>query len=201
MNCMKKHLPVIIIILFTLSCKESTEDLFEKAARLANQKKYEDAVTVYDKLIKRNNKMQAAFYGRGFCHFQLKDYKNSLLDYNMVIWLKTGGGAVIITFNESPFAGEETQTQVDYYDALYQRGQVYYYMDSLKRSLDDFQKLADYDYSEKSNCFLWLGRISLKTNNIGDACRQFQQARSTAYTREDINQADAYLKANCSQAD
>lgn len=107
-------------------------------------------------------------------------------------------GSFIFTLNEdSPFADEEARAQVPYNDALYQRAQVKYFMDSLKSSFIDFQTLVDNNYEEKSNCLLWQGTIYIRSGKTDKACTYFDNAKQVALTNSDINEADKMIATYC----
>ena len=109
-------------------------------------------------------------------------------------------GDFIITYNQDvPFADEEARTQVSFNDALYQRAQVKYFMDSLKSSFTDFQSLVDNNYDEKSNCVLWQGTIYVRSGKTDKACAYFDKAKQIALTDDDRNEAGEMIKTYCGQ--
>ena len=84
-------------MLFLLTnCKPTNDQLFDKAFRLINEKQYAAAIPVYNEIILRNKKLQLAFYNRGVCYTNLKEYSKALADFNQVINLHTieGGGDI-----------------------------------------------------------------------------------------------------------
>jgi tetratricopeptide (TPR) repeat protein len=187
---------IVLLFLFT-SCKQTNEQLLDKAYSFSKQKKYDEAIKVYTEVIKQNNKLQLAYYNRGFAYLGTKNFKNAYADFNKVMTLQTLKNYAI-TFNKDiPHADEQTRTQVPYYDALYQRAQVKYLMDSLKSSFIDFQTLIDNNYEEKSNCTLWQGTIYIKNNESEKACEYFDKAKQFALSDIDRNQAGEMIKAYC----
>lgn len=171
----------------------------DKAYNLSKQKKYDKAIEVYNKVIKSNNKLQLAYYNRGFAYLGTKNYDKALWDFNKVMALQTYGSFIMTYDQDSPFADEEAKAQVSYNDALYQRAQVKYFMDSLKSSFIDFQTLVDNSYEEKSNCVLWQGTIYVRNGKIDKACEYFNKAKQFALTDDDRNEADKMLKTYCGQ--
>ena len=157
---LKPILTFISLLLLLASCKESNEQLLDKAYNLSKQKKYDKAIEINTEVIKRNSKLQAAYYNRGFDYMAIKNYPKALADFNKVIALQSHGDFTITYNQNSPLAGEEARTQIPYNDALYQRAQVKFYMDSLKSSFLDFQTLIDNNYEEKSNCIIWQGHMN-----------------------------------------
>jgi serine/threonine-protein phosphatase 5 len=186
------------LILFS-SCKETNEQLLDKAYDLSKEKNYDKAIEVYSKVIKSNNKLQLAYYNRGFAYLGLKKYDKALWDFNKVMALQTHGSFIITYNQDSPFANEEAKAQVPYNDALYQRAQVKYFMDSLKSSFIDFQTLVDNSYEEKSNCVLWQGTIYVRSGKTDKACEYFDKAKQFALTDDDRNEADKMLQTYCRQ--
>lgn len=171
----------------------------DKALNYSKQKKYDKAIETYTKVINRNSKLQLAYYNRGFDYLATKQYDKALWDFNKVMALQSHGD-FIITYNQnSPFADEEARVQVSYNDALYQRAQVKYFMDSLKSSFIDFQTLVDNNYEEKSNCLLWQGTIYVRSGKTDKACTYFDNAKQAALTDDDRNEAIEMIKTYCGQ--
>ncbi|QGW27803.1 tetratricopeptide repeat protein [Phnomibacter ginsenosidimutans] len=190
---------LIIFLLFCTSCKQTNEQLLDKALSSSKQKKYDKAIETYTKVINRNNKLQLAYYNRGFDYLATKQYDKALWDFNKVMALQSHGD-FIITYNQnSPFADEEARAQIPYNDALYQRAQVKYFMDSLKSSFIDFQTLVDNNYEEKSNCLLWQGTIYVRSGKTEKACTYFDNAKQVALTDDDRNEATEMIKTYCGQ--
>ena len=180
-----KQLFIIIVSLFLLSsCKRTNEELLNKAYILSKQKNYDKAIQTYTEIINRDNKLQLPYYNRGLAYVATKQYIKALADLNKVMALQTFGDMSITYNKDSPFADEEARAQVPYDDALYQRGQVKYFMDSLQSSFDDFQALVEKDYQEKSNCILWEGTICIKSGKPDEGCVYFTKARQLATTKE-----------------
>lgn len=190
---------IFTTLFFVTACKQTNDQLFDRAYSLSRERKYEKAIEIYNELLQRNDRLQLAYYNRGFCYMSTKQYANALTDFNKVMDLQTYGNA-ILTFNKDmPYADEEVRAQVPYYDALYQRAQVKYHMDSIKSSFLDFQMLVDNDYEEKSNCIIWQGTIWLRNGSKDKACEYFQKARAVATTDEDRQNAEKYINDYCLQ--
>ncbi len=187
---------ITLLVLFA-SCKQTNEQLLDKAYVLSKKKEYDKAIDVYNKVIKSNNKLQLAYYNRGFAYLGQKQYDKALWDFNKVMALQTHGSFIMTYNQDSPFADEEAKAQVPYNDALYQRAQVKYFMDSLKSSFIDFQTLVDNSYEEKSNCVLWQGTIYLRSSKTDKACEYFGKAKQFALIDDDRNEADKMLKTYC----
>jgi len=189
---------ITLLILFA-SCKQTNEQLLDKAYDLSKKKQYDKAIEVYNKVIKSNSKLQLAYYNRGFAYLGLKQYDKALWDFNKVMALQTHGNFIMTYNQDSPFADEEAKAQVPYNDALYQRAQAKYFMDSLKSSFIDFQTLVDNNYEEKSNSILWQGTIYIRSGKTDKACEYFDKAKQFALTDDDRNEAEKMLKTYCGQ--
>jgi|GEM_PF-1650500 len=195
----KPYFFIVSYVLLLTSCKQTTDDLLDKAYKLNTQKKYDKAIEIYNEVITRNSKIQLAFYNRGFAYLQIKKYKEALADFNKVMALQTDGDFVITYNKDLPYADDETRTQVPYNDALYQRAQVKYFMDSLRSSFTDFQRLVDNNYEEKSNCMSWQGTIYIKSGMTNEACEYFFKAKQFALSDEDRKDAEEMIKTYCGQ--
>jgi tetratricopeptide (TPR) repeat protein len=195
----KSILGLLTFLILCVSCSQSNEQLLDKAYNFCKQKKYDKAIEIYTKVIKSNYKIQSAYYNRGIAYLETQKYDKAFWDFNRVMGLQTHGG-YIITFNQDgPLANEETRTQVPYNDALYQRAQAEYYMDSLKSSFIDFQTLVNSNYEEKSNCMLWQGSIYIRSGKTDKACTYFEKARQSALSDEDKSDADEMIKTYCGE--
>lgn len=183
------------------SCKKSTAQLFDEAYSNARKGKYDKAIELYSDLIKRNDKLQSVYYNRGYCYYVKKEYAKALMDFQTLIDLQTlGGGNIIFTLNkDSPFASEEAQYQIPYYDAVYQRAQVYSYLERNDESFKDFKLLTDNNYEEKSNCYLWLGNLVLNKGDTVQACEYFAKSKETA-NRKDVQEAAEKMIEDCCES-
>jgi len=194
---LKRTSYTLIIAAVLVSCKQTNEELINEGVDLAKRKKYKEAIRLYTKVINRNNKLQLAYYDRGFSLIALKDYSKALTDFNKVMALQTHGDFTYTENPNTPFASEEARMQVPYNDALYLRAQVKYYMDSIKSSFQDFQTLVDNNYKEKSNCIVWQGTICVRNGSKDKACEYFQEAKTIASNDEDRQDADEYVTQYC----
>jgi tetratricopeptide (TPR) repeat protein len=186
-------------ILLSIGCQERNEELLDKALLLSKQKKFNEAISVYTNIIKQNRKLQIAYYNRGFCYIDIKDYPKALADFNTIMNLQTYEGAIISYNPNMPNASEEIRGQISYDDALYLRAQVKFYMDSLKSSFLDFQTLINNNYEEKSNCLGWQGTIWIRDGRKEKACNCFELAKQTARNESDLKEAEEMLKTYCKE--
>jgi tetratricopeptide (TPR) repeat protein len=191
----------ILILTFALfiSCKQSNEELINKGVKLHNKGKYKEAIALYTKALSKNNKLQLAYYNRGLCYIETEDYFKSLNDFNTILKLKTPGeGNFIFELNpNSPVADEEARTQIPYDDALYQRAQVKWHLDSLLSSYQDFQRLVDRGYKEKVLCILWQADIWHDSEKEETACEYAQRARKLAVRKDEVDESEKSVKLYC----
>lgn len=187
-----------LLALFVLSsCKKTNEELFDEAYNLIKRKEYDKAIKIYTQLIKRNRKLQLAYYNRGYCHYSKEEYSWALFDFNKVMELQTVGGFVFTLNPDLPYAGEEAKYQVSYYDALYQRAQVNFYLNQDSASFRDFNVLIANNYTEKSNCYLWQGAIKLNWGDTAKSCRYFIKAQQFANSESLKQEAQKMLSMYC----
>lgn len=195
----KKILGTVGLAFFLFSCKESTEDLISKGVSLADKGKYKKAIKKYTTVITKNNKIQLAYYNRGLCYINTKEYLKALDDFYTLLNLKTlGSGNIIFTLNpEHADVIEEARYQVSYDDGIYGRAQARYFLDSLKSSYEDFQKLIDNNYPEKVFCILFQSDILYESGNDITACQFAQWARKIAQRPDEIADCDSTVREYC----
>jgi len=86
---------------------------------------------------------------------------------------------------------------VPYYDAVYQRAQVYSFLERNEESFQDFKLLTDNNYEEKSNCFLWLGSLVLNKGDTTKACEYFAKSKETANSTNVQEAAEKMINECC----
>ena len=83
-NCMlnfRFSLACFVSLFLLGSCQPTNEELINKAFNLSKEKKYEEAVKVFSDVIKKNERLQLAYYNRRHCYMALKEYKRALFDF------------------------------------------------------------------------------------------------------------------------
>ena len=193
---MKEVLITIIVLVFFNSCKESNEELIDRAISYKMQGKFAEAISIYTDIINKNSKLQVPYYNRGLCYVEVNDFSKALADFNKVMSLQEIGSFRFTYNEESPLASEVARAQVPYNDALYQRAQVLCNMDSIKSSYRDFRVLVDENY-EKSNCLLWQGILWIKGGDKKKACNLFNQAKKFALNEQDLEEANKFITEYC----
>lgn len=101
------------------SCRQTNEQLLDEAYRLSQQKKYNEAIKIYTEVIRRNKKLQLAYYNRGFAYTATKQYGKALADFDKIMSLQTRGNWIVTRNKDIPYASEEIRDQIPYADALY----------------------------------------------------------------------------------
>jgi tetratricopeptide (TPR) repeat protein len=196
----KKTFSYLFILIFLLtSCKRSNEQLINEGIKLQEKEKYKEAIDMFTKALNKNSKLQLAYYKRGICYAELKDFKKALQDINILIQLKmpAGGNFIIELNSNSPIADEEARANVPYNDALYERARVLWALDSLKPAYDDFKKLVSNNYKEKVFCILWQADIWHEAGNDSIACSFANQAKILAIRDDEFKEAEKTLVKYC----
>jgi tetratricopeptide (TPR) repeat protein len=178
----------LTLFCFLLSCKPTNEQLLHKANALAKEGKYEKAIEICTAVIKRDNKLQQAWYDRGVAYQAIKKYNLALGDLNTVLVLKA----------DTSYANGDPAIQVPFADAFFQRAQVKFYVDSLESAFSDFQILIGGDY-KKGSCLLWQGAIYVKRGQIDAACKVFKEAKQFAATDVEIRQSNEATNVYCGE--
>jgi tetratricopeptide (TPR) repeat protein len=185
-------------MLVLVSCKETKDDMINRAVKLKKEGKCKEAIEINSKLITNNYKLQVPYYNRGLCYLEMKDYPKALADFNKIMSLQTVGNVIIIYNPDVPDASDEAKYQVPYDDALYARAQVLYGMDSIEHSYRDFDRLVYKSY-EKSNCLLWQGIIWVRSGNNENACVKFNKAKEAATNESDQKEAETFIRDHCNK--
>ena len=105
---MAKNISTVILLLFFVSCKQTNEQMTSKGIKLYNKEKYKEAIGIYTNVLNNNSKLQLAYYYRGLCYIETKEYLKALNDFNSIINLKTlGGGNFIWELNPNSIVADE----------------------------------------------------------------------------------------------
>jgi len=191
-------LPFVLFALLFFSCKQTNEQLMDKATEFAKEKKFNDAINILNKVISNNENIQLSYYNRGLCYLELKQYSKALADFNKILALQSNvNDESILVLNPNISDNSEvSKGNVSYFDALYLRAQTKYYMDSLPSSYKDFRICID-NGKEVSNCYLWQGTIFVRAGKQQDACKYFEKAKQIANKKVEIEEADRMLRVYC----
>ena len=181
---------IFALALLVSSCRQAPDQLLHKAYIFSQQKKYIEAVGAYTEAIYKDNKLQLAYYNRGQCYYDIKDYTKALADFNTILALKKSN-------NSLPQSSRDTLSDVSPDEALYQWAQVYFYLDSIQNAFKDFQTLVKNNFAEKCTCLLWEGVIWLKAGENEQACQYFKNAQQIAVSSSEKQQAENMIAAYC----
>lgn len=188
-------LPLFFLV---VSCNQTNEQLLHRANAYANESKHDKAIDIYTTVIKRNSKLQVAWYNRALAYQAIKKYDLALADLNKLTTLIPHEGYTAIININSPYADEETRGQVPYDDVLYQLAQVKFYVDSLESSFSDFQLLIGNNY-KKCSCLLWQGAILVKRGETDSACTVFKSAKQFAVSNVEKQQSNEMTTVYCGE--
>ena len=199
---MKRHKCIFIVIaLLFLSCSR-TNKLFDEAVSLDNQKKYHEAIVVWNKLFQNDPTYLTAYINRGADKFALKQYSEAIKDYCYVIrqdstyimaWLNRGNAnlelnnyqSAIDDFNAAERIKQEVYgcAQVIFYDKIdpkdvaleeicLQRGIAYWYVDSINKAYSDLNYCIDQKYEVVCSYF-WRAYVYWKAGKEKEAYNDF----------------------------
>jgi tetratricopeptide (TPR) repeat protein len=186
----KISMNIIVLSLLLMACKQSDLELVDLSERCIANNNYNDGINACNKLLKRKKKMNIAYFNRGRCYLGLNNYQESLSDFNKALSLIPAGMQIVYNRN-SPFAQIRDIATVSYSEVLFNRGQVYYFMDSLNKSFSDFTNCIELN-EQKGLCYLWIGNIYLRLGRRKLACESYNQAM---YLREE--QASEFIEKYC----
>ena len=81
---MKKNF-LILILVFICNILLASNSLFEKANKLYQQEKYEQAISLYDSIQQNGLQSEALFYNMGNAHYKLQNWPESILYYEKAL--------------------------------------------------------------------------------------------------------------------
>jgi len=135
------------------SAKQSkSSELFVEALNLANQKKYEEAVAIYKKILNLFPDNAEAFNNLGSSYTSLKRYMQAKESFISAIMLRP-----------------------EYSDAHYNLGIIYRILDETTKAIDSYKKAIEHD-SNHFDAYINLGNIYLEINNPSEAFHYYSTA-------------------------
>ncbi len=149
-----------ILINFVVACSESGKPAMNKEAKeyydrgkaLMKEKKYEDALNLFAKVIKLSPETVEGYYQSGICALYLQNPQKSIDYFNKMISIDS--------------------TSADAYNS---RGLAYGYLGELSKSLEDFNKALDLD-STFLQAYINRGSVLSERRNLDYALRDFNKA-------------------------
>ncbi|OSZ80943.1 hypothetical protein CAP36_06815 [Chitinophagaceae bacterium IBVUCB2] len=188
---------ILVFLAFALvCCSPTTEELYTKAYKLEEEKKYKEAIEVYDRIIKKTGKLQDAWFNKGWCYLQDSNYTKALHFFEIVLKMKgvNSGNSVIIEMNpDLPFASEADRHQISLNEVYYQMAIAKYNLDSLAASYRLFKHCSKQNYNT-GNCYVWQGLIWTRYDSMDRACGFFQQAKMIGE-----GEADRFIDEFCKE--
>ncbi|MBK7291805.1 MAG: tetratricopeptide repeat protein [Chitinophagaceae bacterium] len=179
---MKTNQYILIIALFCLgivSCRTRTEELYSKGENLVEEKKYSEAIEIYNNILKRNSKLQDAYYYKADCYFLDSNYTKALHYYKLL--LKKKGVEIeenmISERNVNILESQEVRNhEIPVAEIFYRLGITYYYMDSLSSSFKFLQRSIERKH-QIAGSLIWQGLIWTRTESVHKSCDFFQRAK------------------------
>jgi tetratricopeptide (TPR) repeat protein len=110
----------------------------------------------------------------GRCYLGLNKYPESLRDFNKALGLIEPGMQMVFNRN-SPLTQIRDKATASYTEILFYRGQAYYLMDSLNKSISDFNNCIEQN-EQIGLCYIWIGNIYSRLNNRDLACDSYKKA-------------------------
>jgi tetratricopeptide (TPR) repeat protein len=170
---------ISLILILLCSCKQSIKQLFGQGQYYEQRENYKDAIKIYNEIIDRDSNIQLAYFNRGMCFAYLDQNINAIRDFDKVMAMQPVPSGLVMRLNRDlPFLPDEERWKVPYEEALYERAESEYFMDSLKSAFVDFRNALSLGYDPKSKCYRWLGIIYWETGNKEKGCEFLQRAVS-----------------------
>lgn len=184
--------PEAILLLDTAIMKDphNVKALLDRAVDKSLIENYNAAIMDYSLVIRLDPDNTLAFLNRGKNKKRIQNYIGALKDFNRAISLK-GGETLYIDKIENTYIDNGFEFDVGMEEIRYERGLVYYELDSLKKAFDDFSFSIGQNYS-LSESYYWRGIIYLRFDMKPEAC-------SDLYNARDLGDPDAQklIDENC----
>ncbi len=140
-----KRILLFLFVIFSITAHSQESVWFAKGEKLYNQKKYDEALQAFTKVLELNNKNKEAYYYRGICNLFQGNIYEAISDFTETIALDSNSS-----------------------DAYNNRGLCYGYTGELEKSVDDFKKAISID-KNFSKAYLNLGSAYLSLEKPDDA--------------------------------
>lgn len=95
-----------------------------KANKLSNLKRYEEAIILYEDIIKLEPNFHLAYYGIGYSYYKLKKFEEALIYYNKTL--------LITNYDKALYGMANTYVKLDKYNLAIQYYNKLIYIDSIK---------------------------------------------------------------------
>ena len=150
-----KHLRILFFVSFIFSlqsCSFSSEDKLEKGKALMKEGKFREALAFLNGAIESDNDNYEALNARGVVYYELKEYQNALLDYDLALKLKP-----------------------DYYRPYYNRALLKVAQNDGNSALKDYAEAVRLD-PKNAEIFVNRGQLLAALAQPDAALRDFEQA-------------------------
>ncbi|MFL5809280.1 MAG: tetratricopeptide repeat protein [Flavisolibacter sp.] len=170
----------ITFIFFTVlswSCKPSVKQLMQAAEFSDQEKKYQESIKLYSKVIETDSSIQLAYLNRGICYYNLDRHIEAINDFNTIMAMhpKVEPGTAVFTWSKNAlFIPDSLKWKVSDVEALYQRALARYALNDLKSAYRDFAACSSYNSYEAASD-KWIGIIYLRTGDAGKRLSIFEK--------------------------
>ncbi len=183
----------IITIVWLSGCAPTTDDLYNKAGKLIDKKRYSEAIKVYDQILKKNPGFEDAQLSKAWCYLQDSNYAKAVHFFNLLLDRKNPGNSEFVfeVNPNGPLATEEDRRKVTRSEIYYHFAVTEYMMDSLRSAYRKFQYCVDNNY-EVGTSYIWQGIIWLQSDDSVKACEFFRKSKFSG-----DKEADYYINEYC----
>lgn len=137
---------------------------------------FNGAISDYKLVTILDPKNTLAYFNIGNNLKRLGDSKSAVYFYNKAFATKGGGDGLYIDFHPNAFV-DLSSFDVPGHEIYYERGIALYQIDSLQKSLSDFQNCISKNYMTAESNY-WIGNIFIAKGNKEKACEYFRKAKS-----------------------
>ena len=168
-NMNMKKLSTIILLTITLTAfGQTAQEFHDNGIEKHNKQDYKGALKDYDKAIKADNKLTAAYFNRGTIKLATNDLKGALTDFNQTIKLDK-----------------------NFIKAYYSRATVYVSQEKYKEAMPDLDKVVELD-DKFPNVLTLRAQIHYALQNKKACCKDLNRAKEIGDPA-----ADKYLAKFC----
>ena len=135
---MKNVIPILFCLILT-SCNLKLSDYYNsEAQKLESEGKYEEAIVLLDKAIRKNPKNIYALMNRGVDKSLLKDYQGAIEDYSRIIEIDESNTLAYMNRGKNKARLEDYAGAIEDFDkAIKTKGGESFWMDKVENSFFD----------------------------------------------------------------
>jgi tetratricopeptide (TPR) repeat protein len=167
-----------VLFLFLLSCnvyaQSPDKELLAKGVKCLDVSKYDEAITIFNKVIEGNSNYSDAYFDRGLAYEQKRDWGHAISDFSKVIDLNPKDGEAYYSRGHAYDQNNDLDRAIaDYSKAInivsdvhayYGRGRLYYIKKDYDRSLADINKAMALGYKIDPE---WLQDVKERRGRLG----------------------------------